>query len=278
MLENLFLSLVLPIAVGAAVLAVAWQPWRRDAATGWWAAWGGAASPAAAVVAACLAADRWPAIPPAEHWQWIVWLVLGALVLALADSLRPWPAAARGTAAAALACACGWLLIGLPDYRAWRYVLAGVVLALLAGLDAPARRGRGASVALPLVIAAIGASVVVFESGNAKLARICGVLAATVAVAAVLGWWRPQRAAARGLTAVFPVAYPALILSAYVVSWSEIPAWAYVVAALAPLGVLVGLVPAVAARPPWQAAAVRVAAVLVPTAVAAVTAMRTAWG
>ncbi len=91
-----------------------------------------------------------------------------------------------------------------------------------------------------------------------------GALAATT----LLSWWRPSISLARGPVAVLALLLPGLLLTGYYLTWSEIPAWVFVLAALAPLAVWVGDIPPLDKLRPWQLAVVRVAAASVPAGIA----------
>lgn len=276
MAKLVLLGLVLPVVVCAAALIGAWRPWRPGApiAGGLWA---GAVALGAGFVPAFLAADPWPDLPPHVTWHWIAWLAVVAAAVGAADGLHRWPLRVRLSAGLALAAGCGWLLVGdwVTHAWAWRGATAVVIAVLLATLNASAGRHQGASVPLSMCLAALGASIVLVLSGNAKLAQLVGALAACLGAAVVLAWWRPEVSLARGGVQVVAVLLPGLVLSGYFLSWSEIAPWVFVLAAIAPALLWVsGSIP-LDRLPPWQATAVRVAVTALPVAVAMTAAMAT---
>ena len=274
MAKLVLLGLVLPVVLCATALIGAWRPWRPGApiAGGLWA---GAVALGIGFVPAFLAADPWPGLPPHVTWHWIAWLAVVAAALGAADGLHRWPLQVRLSAALALAAGCGWLLVGdwVTHAWAWRGTTALVIALLLVTLNASAQRHRGASVPLSMCLAALGASVVLILSGNAKLALLAGALAACLGVAVVLAWWRPEVSLARGGVPVVAVLLPGLVLSGYFLSWSEIAPWVFVLAAITPAFIWVsGSIP-LDRLPPWQATTVRVALVALVVAVTVVAAM-----
>ena len=274
MAKLVLLGLVLPVVVCAAALIGAWRPWRPGApiAGGLWA---GAVALGAGFVPAFLAADPWPDLPPHVTWHWIAWLAVVAAAVGAADGLHRWPLRVRLSAGLALAAGCGWLLVGdwVTHAWAWRGATAVVIAVLLATLNASAGRHQGASVPLSMCLAALGASIVLVLSGNAKLAQLVGALAACLGAAVVLAWWRPEVSLARGGVTVMAVLLPGLVLSGYFLSWSEIAPWVFVLAAIAPAFVwLSGFLP-LDRLPPWQAATLRVALVALTVAVTVAAAM-----
>ncbi len=276
MAKLVLLGLVLPVVVCAAALIGAWRPWRPGApiAGGLWA---GAVALGIGFVPAFLAADPWPGLPPHVTWHWIAWLAVVIAALGAVDGLRRWPARVRLSAGLALAAGCGWLLVGdwVTHAWAWRGTTALVIAVLLATLNASAGRHQGASVPLSMCLAALGASIVLVLSGNAKLALLAGALAACLGVAVVLAWWRAEVSLARGGVPVVAVLLPGLVLSGYFLSWSEIAPWVFVLAAIAPALLWVsGSIP-LDRLPPWQATAVRVAVTALPMAVAMTAALAT---
>ncbi len=262
MTRLVLLGLVLPVVVCAVALIGVWRPWRPGApiAGGLWA---GALALGLGFVPAFLAVDPWPGLPPHVTWHWIAWLAAVATAVGAADGLRRWPAPARLSAGLALAAGCGWLLVGdwVTHAWAWRGATALIIAVLLITLNAAARRHKGASIPLSMGLAALGASIVLITSGNAKLAQLAGALTACLGVAVVLAWWRPDVSLARGGVPVVAVLLPGLVLSGYFVSWSEIDPWVFVLAAVAPAFVWVSGSLPLDRLPPWQATTLRVALV-----------------
>jgi len=268
MTKLLLLGLVLPVIVCAATMIVAWRPWRPDApiAGGLWA---GAVALAAAFVPAFLAVDAWPGLPPHVTWHWLAWLVPIAAFAGVADALVRWPTPVRLLGAAALAAVCGRLLVGdwVEHAWPWRAVTVTVIAVVAVSVNAAAGRRAGPELPLSLCVAALGASVVLFGSGNAKHAQLAGTMAACLGVAVVLAWWRPAVSLSRGGAAVVAVLLPGLVFSGYFSNYSEIPRWVYVLAAVAPAFAWPAALIRLEGLRAWQATAIRVAVAALPVAV-----------
>ncbi len=276
MIKLLALTIAWAVAVCVPIMVAAWRPWRRDAALGG-GLWGGAAGLALALVPVYLLADGWPALPPAESWQWIVYMVLVAGAVGVLDTMRRWPAAVRVAVYVVPAGLSGALLVGpwVESPWVWRVMTAVLVLTVHVAINDGAGRARGGSVPLALFVAAACASIVIVESNNAKLFQLAVALSACLGVCTVLAWWRPTVSLARGAAPVIAVALPGLVLSAKFLTYAPIPAWSFVLAAVAPLGLVVDRFTPGDRLRPGLAAAVRVIAVLIPAAVAVVAAIAT---
>ena len=264
----ILVGVVLPVIVCAAVLIGAWRPWRPDAPIGG-RQWAGAVALGLAFVPAFLAVERWPGVPPPVTWHWLAWLVPVAAIAGIADALVRWPTPLRLLGAVTLAAVCGRALVGEWVVHAWpwRAVTAAVIAAVAVSVNTAAERRPGALVPLSLCVAALGASVVLIGSGSAKLAQLAGALSACLGVAVVLAWWRPTVSLSRGGVAVVAVLLPGLVLSGYFSSYSEIPPWVYVLAAVAPACVWPATLIRLERFRAWQATAIRVAVTSLPVAI-----------
>ncbi len=268
MVRLIGLGVVLPVVLCAGVLMAAWRPWRRDAqlAGGLWA---GAAALALASLPAFLAVDPWPGLPPHVTWHWIAWLVPVAAVAGVADALVRWPTAVRLLGAVTLAAVCGRLLVGdwVDHAWSWRAVMASAIAVTAVSVNAAADRRPGAAVPLSMCVAALGASIVLLGSGGAKLAQLAGALSACLGVVVAINWWRPTVSLSRGGAAVIAVLLPGLVLSGYFASYSEIPPWVYVLAAIAPAFAWPAALIRLEGLRVWQAATIRVAVAAIPVAI-----------
>jgi hypothetical protein len=268
MTKLLLLGMVLPVVVCAATMIGAWRPWRPDAsiAGGLWA---GAVALGLAFVPAFLAVEQWPGLPPHVTWHWLAWLAAIAAVAGVTDAMVRWPTAVRLLGAATLAAVCGRLLVGdwVDHAWSWRAVTAAVVAVVAVLVNVAAERRPGAAVPLSMCVAALGASVVLLGSGSAKLAQLAGALAACLGVAVALSWWRPNVSLSRGGVAVIAVLLPGLVLSGYFSSYSEIPPWVYVLAAVAPVAAWPAALIRLEGLRAWQATTIRVAVASIPVAI-----------
>ena len=274
MIELLALTVGLATGACALFMVLAWRPWKRDGALAG-GLWGGAAGCATAILAVYLTADRWPGVPPDETWQWIVYVVLAAGLVGGFDAARRWPVGVRLPIHIVPAGLAGALLVGpwVESPWLWRVILLVLVGAVHEVINNRARRVPGASVPLALLVAATGASIIIVESNNAKLFQLAVGLSACMGVCTVLAWWRPSVSLARGTAPVIAVALAGLLISAKLLTYAAIPTWSFIVASLAPLGLLIDSIPAVKRLGPVPAAAIRVAGVLIPTTVAVVAAI-----
>ncbi len=150
----------------------------------------------------------------------------------------------------------------------WRPITAGVILSVCAVLNTSAAKRGGVSIPLALCAAGLAASVILMESGNAKLAQLAGALTSCLGIVAALAWWRPEVTLARGAAPVVALVFPGLLLSGYDLTWTEIPAWCFVLAAVSPAALLVDRIPRMSSLKPVQAGAIRVGAVVLPVLVA----------
>lgn len=263
------LAVAAPAVVCGGLLLVAWRPWRRDAPIAG-GAWGGVIGLGAAYCLGHAVLEGRPAFPPKEAWHWLAYLVVAAMVIGLLDAMNRWGARARLGAWVVLAGLTGWLVVLPAAGHAWlwRAGLAVAVFGWLSIINAYANRVEGASLPLSLCFAASGASVLLLLSGNAKLALLAGGVAASLGTTTVVTWWRPSASLARGSATVLAVIIPGLLYSGYSLSFSEIPIWAYALAAAAPMAAWARQVRPISRLAGWQATIVAVIASLAATLIA----------
>jgi hypothetical protein len=211
-----------------------------------------------------------------QPWHWS-WLALAAAAVG-GSPLPGWLRAVLWPGVAALA--AWWLvpptLFDDAEWKPWRVhcyaAVAGSVLVL--GALAPlVRRRPGPLVPLLLAVTAMGAAVVLAQSGNAKLAQLAGVLTATLGAVMVLAALVPDRPIAAGAMPVVAVLLPGLMATGRFYSFSDVPLTSYILAAAAPLGLAVPELPGLRTLPPRGRAALRALAVLALTAIPAVPAV-----
>lgn len=225
---------------------------------------------ALAFVLAFLAMDPWPGLPPLYPRHWLVWLAPIAAVAGMADALVRWPTPLRLLGAATLAAVCGRLLVGdwVDHAWPWRGVTAAAIALVAVSVNAAGERRPGPGVPLSLCVAALGASVVLIGSANARLAALAGALAACLSVVVALNWWRPTVSLSRGGVAVVAVLLPGLVLSGYFARGSEdIRPWVYVLAAVAPAFIWPAALIRLDGLRAWQATTIRVAVASIPVAI-----------
>ena len=214
-----------------------------------------------------------PPLPPVSATQVALLLPLLAAAIGLATAPRAVPRALAWVLRAGL-CALvpWWLLRQLAKHweprDAWP-VLAGSSLALGAlwwGLEAWARRRRGASVPLVAWLVSAGGAAALILSRSAMAAQFATTLAGVCGAAVVVAWMRPGLSLAGGAMGVAAVVLAGVWLAgAYL---AELPPAAAALLAAAPLAAWLGETAPVRRLAAWQAAAARLGMVLVPVAVA----------
>jgi hypothetical protein len=200
-LDAVLLGAVLPgLLAGTALLAAWWGRNRGAPARPRGPRWVAPLVVAAGVIAAELAirggrTEPWPVSAP-ERFPHVA---LAALVLALLDGGRRWPAGLRPAVRFVFGAGATWVLLGaLPADAAARAALAGwAALAGLASmflggaLEAGGEIRRGPDAAIVLAIASLATSAVLLAAHVATLAQLAGALAAVVIAAAVAGFLAP---------------------------------------------------------------------------------------
>lgn len=257
-LTHAALVVALPALACAAVLTIAWQPWRPPAAVAG-GRWGGMVALATCMGLAVGLNDGWPALPPRESWQWLAYLAVAAAAWGSTENsvrLRP---SARAAGRVILAGVAAWLLTGtwVDRYWLWRAVAFATIAALTLGLTPLAPRARGAATPIVLGLGAAGAGVLLVLGGNAKLGEMASALALGLALATALAWWRPAADLGPGGTVTAAILVPGLLVSGWYTTYGEVPAWCYVLVALAPLGAWAGELRMFAGWPPWRRVVVR---------------------
>lgn len=259
----------LPVLMCTGVLLGVLRPWGH--AMGNADRWAGANALAAGFAAAYLVVRDWSVtIPPRQPWEWLAYLVVAAAI-ALGYGVT---VGGRGTSAwVAWVLAAGlsaYLIVGtrVDQFWAWRIVTAAMMVASMSALDRMQDRTGSAVFPLVLALAAAAACIVLVESRQETLAQLAAALAACLGVAALLGWWRPAVTLGSGGVLVIGLLLPGLVMSGYFAG-TRIPAWCFILAALAPAGSWLTEMPLArqfAARRPQV---VRVGAILVMAGVAA---------
>jgi len=224
-------------------------------------------------------APHWHGVPRAAFVLLAVGLVsrwLGLVVSRYLDERRRWGAtllvwAVRAGVVAVVA--PGLVPAAWAGEVAWlKPALVVVMLGLWVALDGVARDRAGSEVAAYLAAAFIAAAAVLIYHHTARfmdLAVMCGCAAAGVAVATF-----PTRADASGAVPLGVVGLPGLMLNGRYLVESQVPVTSFWLVALAPLGLLPFLIPAVARQPRWVVVPLRAVLVLAPLIAAVVLAMQ----
>ena len=238
-----FLHSVLPAALVAVALmvpgALLAKRWPASAYLG-----------SALAVAAGLAVGSWlrdqalplTRLPGPAAWEWLALVTLAALAAGVIGRLLPGSGSAGWGLRGMVAAHAGWLLAPaeLRGEHVWvPLVLGAVVLAEWAILEA---LDWGGLVALAAAAAALTASVVLIHAGSLRFSEIAMILGGALAGAGLTAL--VLRASAGGVSGAVAVMVPALLLSGWYETYSEVPRSSFALAALALLALAPSLVPA----------------------------------
>lgn len=250
--------------VSAALLAVAWRPWRDGAPSGHWSA---ALALGLGYIAGHWFVDRPFANPPVWVEDWMIVLATAAVVVGITESFAGFPGWSRWTVRIVLLVTAIWIALRhyLRDPIELGATTAIISAAVLAGwrvLDVSAKTFRGVTVPLTLFMTATAASVALVLTGNLKVGSLVIALGAALAPWALVTFWRHRISLERGGVVVFSVLLAALVT--YGCVSSDMP-W-YV-------GVLIGVAPvmpwlvnrdALRRLSSWQIVAARLLAAAIP--------------
>lgn len=261
---RLALVAVLPAALGCGLLC-AWAWWWRG--PGPLRAALTALAPAVGYAAGHLQGALTVPFPPRESTHKLFYVALAAGLLGAAEERLP---AVVRRALRALACAAApwWLLSRLLARQdAATSVLAlvglgGGLLLLWSGADALGRRRPGPALPATFAACASAASFALLAAGSFTFALYCASLAACAGAAAVVAWRAPSFRPG-GACATLALLLGALALAGQRLT-SALPAASAALLALAPLAAWAIELPPLRRAGPRAAAAVALAASLVP--------------
>jgi len=274
MLTDLVKGVFLPAIVTALVLLPA--AWARARAR-----WVGPIALGAGFVAGFVAcAGKFP-LAPAQHWEWLLWLVAICAAVGALLAVERIPRALRVGLVVLTIAGFAWRIVppfaSLADTRlAWQLLAGGMFAACwLIPVWASARMGPRTGV-LVWLLAAAGLAVVLVLGHSARFAQLAGVLAATCGVAMVAVLWRPEFRPAIPAGPVAAGVCVSLALLAMFYDASDVPRAAFILSGVAPAGVGLTRLLGVERIGPWRAAGVHLAAVLLPLAIAVLLVLRAA--
>ena len=177
-----------------------------------------------------------------SKWNQLPWAALGALGVGVSVRLPGVPAAVAWLMRAACAGVIAWLVIP-PQTTAegWWFVpaFAAIIFAEWAFLEHLAARPPDGSIAAALALSALTAGVVLVQAGSLRLMEANVVQAAALSGLAVVAWWRRS-----DLGAAVPgaaVLLPGILLFGQQATFTDISWWAFLLAAAAPLTLVVTL-------------------------------------
>ncbi len=167
----------------------------------------------------------WPSFPPAERWQWMLYLTIAATMAALIQGLLTVRWLQRMLVVVLIAATSGWLLARTASETPWAWIGAVTVsvLAVWLALDFMACRASPLAVSLALWVSATGAAVILVLAGNARLAQLAGALAAVAGALAVVAWFRPGLPFSSGGLVVAAMLIASLMYLGYYYNYSEVP-------------------------------------------------------
>ena len=261
--------IVVPAAIAGVVLLAAWRPWKVAVENGHWG--GAVAIGVAYAVGHVLNVDRVPGFPPVQVIDWLVYFAIGAALVGLIPAFVRLSWWAMLPLCALVCVTLAWLIVReLPEAsRAWEAPWIGVLVIGACGLgaglatwsyDLLCERHTGGAAPIALWIAIAGSSYLFLENGAAKAMHLSGVVAATCAVAAIIGWWRPTSSLARGgIVVAMPLVAGLWLVT--VLFGHDVNPWVAILAFLSPQAAWAGDLPAVRGLKSWQRALVRVCSV-----------------
>lgn len=266
-------GIVLPIAISAVVMMIAWRPWRKPPGAfsiGNRGGWGGALAVGAAYIVAHIGIHSWPVFVPTEAQHAVFWAaVLGVLVGLFGARFRQ----------RIILCAAGrffgmfgiiWLVMRwkmiLGQWSMGELILWVTIGAVAGALcwtgavhlgrdvegdalevdgtdDAPGRGGFDTPFVLAGV-AGLGANLIILNGHNQSMGESTGALSLALLACALMCLWRPGMTVARGAA---PVASLVLFMSLIDACLRSDLGYGYAMTiAMAPLMALAGarLVPA----------------------------------
>jgi hypothetical protein len=249
-------GVVFPAAATAAVLLLAWRPWRRGLAPER-TAWGvGLALAAGYLVGHVGVEGGRPPWPPREAVDRLWYLTFAAAALSLLDGWRRCPAWPRWLLRAALWLGAVWALAlpallqpGVGEAVPTLLGLGAAGLLFWAALAAVARRLPGAALPLALLPTAAGTAVLLYRCHSARLAQLAGVVTAALLPVLARSCARPALTVA---TAPVVLLLPGLWLMARFYCDPPAPVTSLALLTAAALAAGGGCLPGVRRRPAWQ--------------------------
>ena len=249
---------------------LATRPWRhgRDLA-----GWGAAVAVAGGfAIAFSHVFGGMPSFPPASAQQWLVFLGVPVVGIAVVQPLVK----SRAIAVTASVIVLGitpWLLLRkvtfLEPRILWTWI-AATALAMIAwwiAMESLARRARGASLPMLLGMAVGVSGLAIINSHSATMGQVAGSVAIPLFVVSLVAWWSRGASLARGGMLAVTVLLLGLLLFAHL--FLDMLARDAVLLALAPLVAWAGELPGLGKPDSRKRFAVRTVAVLAVAALPA---------
>ncbi len=219
-------GVILPALVSAALLAIAWRPWRRPGQNGAGPEPATTLSPALSaaamglgVIASDLLIRGWQGLWPIATTNFVPHATLVAIITGTLASWGRLRLLGRVAMVLLGALVCTYLLTQHRVKSQWTGLervawLAGLTLVptvLALACEAWARRFAGARLAILVWLAFSAAAVVLLFSGSAALGQVTGAFAATTGPFVLLAWWRRDLRAMVGAGVVAGLMLPSML-------------------------------------------------------------------
>lgn len=272
--RDIILGVILPAVVCGLVVFVGWVMGGRAARAG------APLGVAAGFVGGYAALSGAPGLRPLDSIQWVFHATIALGLLGAIDAVtwgrrtKPFRWSIRAICVLGLSIAVNWLIarpLLVFAWTGWRgpvYIgaLALIMLVVWVSLDLLARRGQAVSFNIALAAMAAVASAVVAMSGSQRLGQTGGLLTSAMSALAVLSWLLSGVGSAPGATLVFAVVYVALVSAASEHLYANLTSLNAGLLLAAPFLAWAGeFVPA---RRAWARGSTRIAATLLPGAIA----------
>lgn len=267
-IEDIAAGVIAPLLVSSFILAVWCRFHKRKAPL----------RPAVAVslgvgFSAAFALLPWAPLLPQEHWQWLPYLSLVAMIVGAASVADGIGWLERFALNLVVAAVTAWFLVpewkSIESIRHWHLLVVGAgVVFLCAAIDPLARNRPGPALPLTFFATNLAGSVVVLSSGSLKFAQLGGAVVFSLLGCMLVAFiWR-RKVSFRGAVPVYVVLLGGLMYIGRIHSYSEVPLASYVLVAVAPLGLWVTAVGPLTRRPKVWRIVTRVTSVLLPLAIA----------
>ncbi|MCA9250733.1 MAG: hypothetical protein KDA54_06330 [Phycisphaerales bacterium] len=224
------------------------------------------------------------AVPPKEHWQWILVVIWSATAAALIMPLISRITILRMVMWIATSLALAWLVFPtweiFADKRNWW--IGGIAIAIFANLESTSHLSRKRHGLSPLFMVTIGTiltSIVVVLANQAKFAQICGSIASVLGFLFLVCLLLDKREPIRGSMAFPSILIPVLAFLAYFFNpdsdGKSFPT-AYVLTSITPLMVAIATLCPMGKLKGWKRFAVVQVLSIIPVAIAVVMLLMTA--
>ncbi|MCK6455437.1 MAG: hypothetical protein L6Q92_02740 [Phycisphaerae bacterium] len=200
-------------------------------------AWSGPVALTLAFVATFGGLLEWPAIPPVESWQWLVFLVPAAGAWGIVDAVLRSAFWSRALIEIGLLALAAWLLV--PEWFESRFiavaVLASATFVMTVAHRAACPSSAPAAVPLACALTFIGTAVLLERSANAKLAQLAGSLTVALLAATAFAAWTRRSVLTASSAPLLAFALAGLLFNGHANDYANVPLWSFVLIASVPL-------------------------------------------